>query len=174
MYFFILPDDQLETFICSIDGVPFLMHDKTFRRTTNIADVFPDRVDEPASMFNISDIKKLNAGQWFIDVSLLDHAFNIIELHKKIKFQPRVTILFILQRLSRRLMNANKVYAFMCKFFGHFLEERERLNTTNCNFIVFFSQNYRLILMVQYHNYRTKRRLCTATKVSLHLLKFCG
>ena len=44
------------------------MHDKTFRRTTNIEDVFPDRVDEPASMFNISEVKKLNAGQWFIDV----------------------------------------------------------------------------------------------------------
>ena len=78
VYFFIILDDQLETFIRSIDGVPFLMHDKTFRRTTNIADVFPDRVDEPASMFNISDIKKLNAGQWFIDVSLFYHPFNKI------------------------------------------------------------------------------------------------
>ena len=71
VYFFIILDDRITTFIFSIDGVPFLMHDKTFRRTTNIADVFPDRVDESTSMFNISDIKKLNAGQWFIDVSLL-------------------------------------------------------------------------------------------------------
>ena len=70
VHFFIILDDQITSFIRSIDGVPFLMHDKTFRRTTNIADVFPDRVDESASMFNISDIKKLNAGQWFIDVSL--------------------------------------------------------------------------------------------------------
>ena len=111
-------DDQLETFIRSIDGVPFLMHDKTFRRTTNIADVFPDRVDEPASMFNISDIKKLNAGQWFIDASLFYHTFNKTKLH--IKFQPRVTILLIL-RSSIILMNANKVYGFMCKYFLAFV-----------------------------------------------------
>lgn len=46
-----------------------MMHDKTLRRTTNIEEVFPDRVDEPVYMFNISDINKLNAGKWFLDVS---------------------------------------------------------------------------------------------------------
>lgn len=50
----------------SLDGVPFLMHDETLARTTNIAEVFPDRVEEPASNFTIAELKQLNAGLWFI------------------------------------------------------------------------------------------------------------
>ncbi len=50
----------------SKDGVPFLMHDQTLARTTNIAEVFPDRVDEDASNFTMDELKQLNAGLWFI------------------------------------------------------------------------------------------------------------
>lgn len=50
----------------SLDGVPFLMHDDTLARTTNIAEVFPERVDEPASEFTLDSLKQLNAGLWFI------------------------------------------------------------------------------------------------------------
>ena len=54
----------------SFDGVPFLLHDKTFRRTTNVAEVFPEMVDMDASLFNISQIKSLNAGSWFLEVRI--------------------------------------------------------------------------------------------------------
>ncbi|XP_060085144.1 glycerophosphodiester phosphodiesterase domain-containing protein 5-like [Ylistrum balloti] len=50
----------------SFDGVPFLLHDSTFARTTNIADVFPDLIETDSSLFNISQIKQLDAGSWFI------------------------------------------------------------------------------------------------------------
>jgi glycerophosphoryl diester phosphodiesterase len=50
----------------SLDGVPFLMHDDTLARTTNIAEIFPDRVDEDASSFTMDELKQLNAGLWFI------------------------------------------------------------------------------------------------------------
>ncbi|VDI66021.1 Hypothetical predicted protein [Mytilus galloprovincialis] len=50
----------------SYDGVPFVFHDSTFRRTTNIADVFPDYIDSSVSAFNISEIKQLNVGSWFL------------------------------------------------------------------------------------------------------------
>jgi len=50
----------------SKDGVPFLMHDPTLTRTTNIAEVFPNRVDERASRFTSDSLKQLNAGLWFI------------------------------------------------------------------------------------------------------------
>eukprot|EP00058_Branchiostoma_floridae_P007485 XP_002592973.1 hypothetical protein BRAFLDRAFT_65559 [Branchiostoma floridae] len=50
----------------SIDGVPFLMHDGDLRRTTNIAEVFPNRVNDNAATFNISELKRLNAGKWFL------------------------------------------------------------------------------------------------------------
>jgi glycerophosphoryl diester phosphodiesterase len=50
----------------SLDGVPILMHDETLARTTNIAEVFPERVDERASSFTLEELKTLNAGLWFI------------------------------------------------------------------------------------------------------------
>jgi glycerophosphoryl diester phosphodiesterase len=50
----------------SLDGVPFLMHDATLARTTNIAEVFPDRINDRAESFTIAELKQLNAGLWYI------------------------------------------------------------------------------------------------------------
>ncbi|KAJ8410798.1 hypothetical protein AAFF_G00187550 [Aldrovandia affinis] len=50
----------------SYDGVPFLMHDSTLRRTTNVHEVFPNRTDTPAAMFTWSELETLNAGAWFL------------------------------------------------------------------------------------------------------------
>uniref|UniRef100_A0A3B3TVM7 Glycerophosphodiester phosphodiesterase domain containing 5 n=1 Tax=Poecilia latipinna TaxID=48699 RepID=A0A3B3TVM7_9TELE len=50
----------------SVDGVPFLMHDLTLRRTTNVDEVFPDRKTKAASWFNWTDLQQLNAGEWFL------------------------------------------------------------------------------------------------------------
>lgn len=50
----------------SLDGVPFLMHDETLARTTNIAELSPERVADPASSFTMDELKELNAGLWFI------------------------------------------------------------------------------------------------------------
>jgi len=55
---------------CSYDGVPFLLHDATFKRTTNIDDVFPKLVDVDACWLNMSQIKQLDAGSWFLRVSI--------------------------------------------------------------------------------------------------------
>jgi len=55
---------------CSNDGIPFILHDHTFRRTTNIADVFPQLRDVEACWLNMSDIKRLDAGSWFLRVSM--------------------------------------------------------------------------------------------------------
>jgi len=55
---------------CSYDGVPFLLHDPTFQRTTNIADVFPKWTDVQACWLNMSEIKQLDAGSWFLKVSI--------------------------------------------------------------------------------------------------------
>ncbi|XP_023118838.2 glycerophosphodiester phosphodiesterase domain-containing protein 5-like [Amphiprion ocellaris] len=58
--------DGLETDVTiSFDGVPFLMHDQTLRRTTNIHEVFPNRTNTPAAMFTWSELESLNAGSWF-------------------------------------------------------------------------------------------------------------
>lgn len=55
-------------FGCSLDGVPFLMRDRTLRRTTNVRRVFPERQYDDASLFNWTDLSSLNAGQWFLKV----------------------------------------------------------------------------------------------------------
>ncbi|MHA1200305.1 MAG: glycerophosphodiester phosphodiesterase family protein [Candidatus Heimdallarchaeaceae archaeon] len=51
----------------SYDGIPFLMHDSTLKRTTNVSEEFPGREDEPASNFTMSELKQLNAGAWFVN-----------------------------------------------------------------------------------------------------------
>ncbi|XP_064206930.1 glycerophosphodiester phosphodiesterase domain-containing protein 5-like [Anguilla rostrata] len=59
--------EGLETDVTiSYDGVPFLMHDRTLRRTTNVQEVFPDRTDALAAMFNWTELERLNAGAWFL------------------------------------------------------------------------------------------------------------
>ncbi|KAM7373971.1 hypothetical protein PAMP_006655 [Pampus punctatissimus] len=59
--------EGLETDVTiSFDGVPFLMHDRTLRRTTNIHNVFPNRSDTSASMFTWTELESLNAGAWFL------------------------------------------------------------------------------------------------------------
>ncbi|XP_055022999.1 glycerophosphodiester phosphodiesterase domain-containing protein 5 [Boleophthalmus pectinirostris] len=50
----------------SLDGVPFLMHDMTLRRTTDVQKVFPERQWDDASSFNWTDLRQLNTGHWFL------------------------------------------------------------------------------------------------------------
>ncbi|XP_038144406.1 glycerophosphodiester phosphodiesterase domain-containing protein 5 isoform X1 [Cyprinodon tularosa] len=59
--------EGLETDVTiSYDGIPFLMHDSTLRRTTNVAEVFPNRTQLDASMFTWAELQQLNAGSWFL------------------------------------------------------------------------------------------------------------
>ncbi|KAM4796150.1 glycerophosphodiester phosphodiesterase domain-containing protein 4 [Rhinophrynus dorsalis] len=50
----------------SYDGVPFLMHDSTLKRTTDIQDVFPNLTKVNSAMLSWDALEKLNAGKWFI------------------------------------------------------------------------------------------------------------
>ncbi|GAA1883950.1 hypothetical protein GCM10009715_32840 [Paeniglutamicibacter psychrophenolicus] len=49
----------------SSDGVPFIFHDDTAARTTNIAEVFPDRVKDPITSFTWNELQRLDAGSYF-------------------------------------------------------------------------------------------------------------
>ncbi|KTG06970.1 hypothetical protein cypCar_00004385 [Cyprinus carpio] len=58
--------DGLETDVTiSYDGVPFLMHDKNLRRTTNVKDMFPNWTHTSPAMFTWRELQNLNAGSWF-------------------------------------------------------------------------------------------------------------
>ncbi|XP_005144834.1 glycerophosphodiester phosphodiesterase domain-containing protein 4 [Melopsittacus undulatus] len=63
----------------SYDGVPFLMHDRSLRRTTNIKEVYPNNVTENAAFFSWDTLQRLNAGKWF----LKDKPFSSIRLLSK-------------------------------------------------------------------------------------------
>ncbi|KAL0588951.1 Glycerophosphoinositol inositolphosphodiesterase GDPD2 [Plecturocebus cupreus] len=51
----------------SSDGIPFLMHDEHLSRTTNVASVFPNRITAHSSDFSWAELKRLNAGAWFLE-----------------------------------------------------------------------------------------------------------
>jgi glycerophosphoryl diester phosphodiesterase len=47
------------------DGVPVLFHDDTLERTTNVAEIFPQRKSGAVSAFTLSEMKRLDVGSWF-------------------------------------------------------------------------------------------------------------
>ena len=47
------------------DGVLIALHDNTLERTTNIAEVYPQRAKDPLNTFTLEEIKRLDAGSWF-------------------------------------------------------------------------------------------------------------
>ncbi|GAA3704872.1 hypothetical protein GCM10022377_18150 [Zhihengliuella alba] len=49
----------------SADGVPFLFHDNTPARTTNAAEVFPGREDDPITSFTWDELQQLDVGSYF-------------------------------------------------------------------------------------------------------------
>ncbi|KYO19222.1 glycerophosphodiester phosphodiesterase domain-containing protein 5 [Alligator mississippiensis] len=51
----------------SYDGIPFLMHDGSLKRTTNIQEVVPHNATQDAAMFSWDTLKDLNAGKWFLE-----------------------------------------------------------------------------------------------------------
>ncbi|MGV0111847.1 glycerophosphodiester phosphodiesterase family protein [Arthrobacter sp. CP30] len=49
----------------SADGVPFLFHDDTPARTTDVEDVFPGRASDPITSFTWAELQQLDAGSFF-------------------------------------------------------------------------------------------------------------
>jgi glycerophosphoryl diester phosphodiesterase len=58
--------DMIETDVrLTADGELFLFHDGTGARTTNVAEVFPDRAEAPITSFTAAELRRLDAGAWF-------------------------------------------------------------------------------------------------------------
>lgn len=49
----------------SRDGVPFIFHDDTPARTTNVEEVFPGRENAPITSFTWKELRQLDAGSYF-------------------------------------------------------------------------------------------------------------
>ncbi len=47
------------------DGVPYLVHDDTLARTSNVAAIFPERRPWSSHAFTLAEIRQLDFGSWF-------------------------------------------------------------------------------------------------------------
>jgi glycerophosphoryl diester phosphodiesterase len=89
------------------DGVLVIIHDKTFKRTTDIGNIFPERINDLISNFTYEEVLKLDAGSVFNtlrpeqaresftgqDVLVFEDVFRIAE-GKMIKRNPDGTRIF--------------------------------------------------------------------------------
>jgi hypothetical protein len=58
----------LETDIhISKDGKPFLLHDDTFVRTTDVKVIYPNSAADRVEYFSLEEATRLNAGKWFVE-----------------------------------------------------------------------------------------------------------
>nr|KAG5697905.1 hypothetical protein BaRGS_026843 [Batillaria attramentaria] len=100
----------------SYDGVPFIHHDDTLQRTTNVADVFPERAGDDCSMFNISDIQSLNAGKWFTEMDPFGTASELSSAEKELYENQSIPLLAQLMEIAR---NANMAVMFDVRIPSH-------------------------------------------------------
>lgn len=68
----------------SFDGIPFMLHDNNLERTTNVADIFPNLKKMEACWFNMSQLKQLDAGSWFIKNNPFPGSLSLTEDEKSL------------------------------------------------------------------------------------------
>ena len=78
------------------DNVLICLHDDSLARTTNIAEVYPDRAKALANDLTIADIKKLDAGKWFKPdfagqrIQTFQEAIDLVRTHPGIGLYPEL------------------------------------------------------------------------------------
>ncbi|XP_066437012.1 glycerophosphoinositol inositolphosphodiesterase GDPD2 isoform X4 [Eleutherodactylus coqui] len=74
----------------SWDGIPFLMHDETLLRTTNVKEVFPDHSRKSCSNFTWSELQELNTSEWFLQKNPFGTAGSLTEDQLKEAMQQKI------------------------------------------------------------------------------------
>ncbi|XP_071979407.1 glycerophosphoinositol inositolphosphodiesterase GDPD2 isoform X2 [Engystomops pustulosus] len=74
----------------SWDGIPFLMHDETLLRTTNVKQVFPYRSRHNSSDFTWSELQRLNAGEWFLQRNPFGTGGSVTDAERREVMQQRI------------------------------------------------------------------------------------
>jgi glycerophosphoryl diester phosphodiesterase len=78
------------------DNVLICLHDDSLARTTNIAEVFPDRPRALANDLTLAEIKKLDAGRWFKPefagqrVQTFQEAIGLVRAHPGVGLYPEL------------------------------------------------------------------------------------
>ncbi|KAL3847985.1 hypothetical protein ACJMK2_018872 [Sinanodonta woodiana] len=90
----------------SYDGIPFLLHDRSLKRTTNIAHVFPNLQNADPSSLNISQLRHLNAGSWFLEMNP-HHNIGSLSDEQKSQYANQTVALFseLLQVVKENELN---------------------------------------------------------------------
>uniref|UniRef100_A0A8D0H7J6 Glycerophosphodiester phosphodiesterase domain containing 4 n=1 Tax=Sphenodon punctatus TaxID=8508 RepID=A0A8D0H7J6_SPHPU len=96
----------------SSDGVPFLMHDNTLKRTTNVDEVYPEASSVHASFFSWADLKVLNAGKWFLKVRLDKPFLQMDTLSRADQILAMNQSIFKLSNFLRLANRENKLVIF--------------------------------------------------------------
>ncbi|MFJ6609015.1 glycerophosphodiester phosphodiesterase family protein [Streptomyces sp. NPDC091289] len=74
------------------DGRMVLVHDDTLARTTDVAEVFPDRADAKVGAFTLAEIKRLDAGTWHREGFAGERVPTVEELLKLNRGRAAVTL----------------------------------------------------------------------------------
>ena len=95
--------DGLEADVAvSLDGVPFLIHDHTLKRTSNVHEVFPERNNDAAEMFTWPELQRLNAGMWFLIADPYGSVSQCSQSHKQIIAKQKVMSLHQLAHIAKQ------------------------------------------------------------------------
>lgn len=85
--------DMIETDVrLTVDGELFLFHDGTGARTTNVAEVFPDRADAPITSFTAAELRQLDAGAWFGEEFAGEKILFLAELPAAVDFELGINL----------------------------------------------------------------------------------
>lgn len=108
----------------SKDCIPFLMHDWTFRRTTNISQLYPNRIDDHVESFDWSEIEKLDAGSWFSFEFKHTKVPKLQDLLLELVKHPKMKIIFN----ARKPRNSHKCHASYAQIIKDLVEETKTRN----------------------------------------------
>ena len=102
----------------SWDGVPFLMHDDTLLRTTNVASIFPSRKNHRPELFNWAELKLLNAGEWYLNHNPFQSVSNLKSSEKsQISSQKIVSLIEVADFAASK--NISLIFDLFAPPIGH-------------------------------------------------------
>jgi len=81
----------------SKDGIPFMMHDSTLLRTTNVEKVFPKRSFDKAANFYWNELMFLDAGSWFSKDYIGEKIPSLKDILEFLKSKPNLKFIFDLK-----------------------------------------------------------------------------
>ncbi|XP_072035007.1 glycerophosphodiester phosphodiesterase domain-containing protein 5-like isoform X2 [Amphiura filiformis] len=103
----------------SLDGIPFLMHDSTLERTTNVHKVFPNRTKHSAEFFTFEELQQLDAGSWFLQKNPFYTAKRMSKAEKQQIKNQTIPSLTKLMQVAKHYNNKSVIFDLFMPPSGH-------------------------------------------------------